>query len=93
MQLPPLSIGTDLININLKHLVEDLQTILNHFENENYVILIEKGPTKDYKFHLLFKEKVDLNSMVKGILHAHIGREIVQGVRLFFICMYVCMYV
>ena len=29
--------------------------------------------------YLLFKENVDLKNMVKGILHAHIGREMAQN--------------
>ena len=37
------------------------------------------GTKNGQTFHLLFKENVDLKNMVKGILHAHIGREIAQN--------------
>ena len=58
----------------------DMQIVLNHFENENYMIFIEEVSGDGYKFHLLFKDQVGINDMVKGILHAHIGRQIAQEV-------------
>ena len=61
----------------------DMQTVLNHFENENYMIFIEKNSSGDYKFHLLFKDQIDINDMVKGVLHAHIGRQIAQEVNIY----------
>ena len=80
LELPPLFIGSNLDNIQLTNLVDDVQTVLNRFENENYIIFIEKKSESDHRFHLLFKEKVNLHDMVRGILHAHIGRQMAQEV-------------
>ena len=43
IDIPPLSIGTDLSALQMNNLVIDFQTCLDFFKEERYMIVIEKG--------------------------------------------------
>ena len=43
IDIPPLSIGTDLSALQMNNLVIDFQTCLDYFKEERYMIVIEKG--------------------------------------------------